>query len=171
MATSATLICGAEIASYADFHQFYRLIRSDRKPRSSNIKALFRNRDHLHAVQQIILAGGEWRNGLFTLFRLLRNVRQLEATDPRDHILGVLGLSDHFKAILPPPDYSFSASQLFTEVTMRFLRLSKSLYILTGTSTTNDKCNGCPSWVIDVSNSGELSSSLSGHFGSLSNVS
>jgi hypothetical protein len=88
---------------------------------------------------------------LFALFRLLRNVRQLEATDPRDKIFGVVGLSTNFEAIIPAPDYSQSPAELFTEVTIRFLKLSKSLYFLIEACTSDDSSKEYPSWVTDWS--------------------
>ncbi|KAE8454201.1 hypothetical protein EG329_005126 [Mollisiaceae sp. DMI_Dod_QoI] len=150
LAKSATLICGPQTANYADFHAFYDLIESRHDPRCYKALSSFDNDHHLYAVFFAKRITSHSDNYLSVL-NLLLSVRELQASNPLDRVFEILGLSDHCKATLPSPDYSQSSSQLFTEVTTRFLKLSKSLYILFLAASIDNSMDQCPSWVVDWS--------------------
>jgi hypothetical protein len=84
------------------------------------------------------------------IYRLLSESRALEATDPRDKIFGLRGLSCQLWSVLPSPDYSRSPAEVFTQVTKAFLKEFKSLHILSQAARNGNALN-CPSWVTDWS--------------------
>lgn len=149
VAKSATLICGQHSASYSDFLSWHRLINIDEHPSALALRAVCRSSAHLNSVNMAMFADNS-ADPLFTIFHILQRNRYLEATDPRDKIFGLLGLSKSFKDILPSPDYNQTPTKLFVEVTARFLSRSKSLYILTGATNANNSLDH-PSWVTDWS--------------------
>jgi hypothetical protein len=77
---------------------------------------------------------------------VLQWARSLIASDPRDMIFGLLGLSDNFKSLLPLPDYNKSAAQVFTDVAKRHLNLTRSLDILEHATSITPNFDR-PSWV------------------------
>jgi hypothetical protein len=65
-------------------------------------------------------------------------------------------LSDKFKSLLPPPDYTRSIVQVFTDVAKRHLNKTKSLLILEEAITSTRLESGHPSWVPHWSHSPEI---------------
>jgi hypothetical protein len=80
------------------------------------------------------------------IYRALRRVRHLKASDPRDKIFGILGLCSAFGSLLPKPDYSMTESDVFCEVARALILHSQSLQIL---AEANEETSlvGHPSWV------------------------
>lgn len=86
--------------------------------------------------------------------------RGFEATDPRDHVFGFIGLMRQAqKAIgstendLPAPDYSKSVESVFTELAAFILRETKNLLLLSTVedrSKRNPNLSRLPSWVPDM---------------------
>jgi hypothetical protein len=79
--------------------------------------------------------------------------RRLQSSDPRDHVFGLLGISEAMKDALPPPDYSKSAAWLFTEVAKTLMEGQHSIDLLCLTSNIEANLTlELPSWVPDWSN-------------------
>jgi hypothetical protein len=63
--------------------------------------------------------------------RVLEHARLLKASDPRDRIFGLLGLSPAFARILPAADYTTTLSDIFVKAAKSVISHSHSLQILT----------------------------------------
>jgi hypothetical protein len=151
VARSATLVCSKKYTSYQDFFDWYKLLIGDLSPESRIIRGyLGRSLDHLNAQAFARATNSTTRQAdhLHYLFRVLCLVRSLHASNPRDKIFGILGLSDNFKSILPTPDYDASTTKVFTNVVKTFLAKTKSLNILYEATTTTP-ISDQPSWVPD----------------------
>jgi hypothetical protein len=82
-----------------------------------------------------------------SLVKALHALRPSQASDPRDKVYAVLGLTRH--ADLIEVNYGASASKLFTSITRQWIESEKNLHIM-------DFCyplqlQGLPSWVVDWS--------------------
>jgi hypothetical protein len=141
VAKSATLICSARAIKYADFFDWHDMLRfDDHTPKAFKVwNHLYPALNHLRAVYN---AQSEHSSPM----QVLAWSRHLTASDPRDNIFGMLGLSDKFKSLLPLPDYSKSTTQVFTEVAKRHLSQTKSLTLLEYASRIASRI-GHPSWV------------------------
>jgi len=134
---------------YDDFFKWHEILSKDSTPKADLAwNLLTRALRHLQAVAN---AQAEQPKPL----AVLRWARSLSASDPRDMIFGLLGLSDNFKSWLPPPDYNKSTAQVFTDVAKRHLNLTKSLDILEHASSTTPNLDR-PSWVPYWSNAPAL---------------
>jgi hypothetical protein len=74
---------------------------------------------------------------------------QKEASDPRDKVLGILGLVNRFGQIFPAPDYSKSVGTVFTETAKAVITHTKSSEILchsSGESGWSDLPSWAPDW-------------------------
>jgi hypothetical protein len=139
IAKSATLICSSRSINYDDFFQWHLLLMVDPTPKATRVWANLRTAsDHLQAVSHA-------RDERATALQVLRWACNLTASDPRDSIFGILGLSDKFESLLPFPDYSRSTTQIFTDVAKRHLTQTKSLVFLENASIRS--YFGYPSWV------------------------
>jgi hypothetical protein len=125
---------------YDNLFEWHDILCVDSTPRGSLTFALLSGTlNHLQAVTN---AKVEQSKPL----EVLQWVRSLIASDPRDIIFGLLGLSDNFKSLLPLPDYNKSIAQVFTDVAKRHLNLTKSLDILLHATSTTPNFDR-PSWV------------------------
>lgn len=70
------------------------------------------------------------RTELSDPLEVLRWARGLMASNPRDKIFGLYGLSEELRSLIPLPDCSMSTAQVFTHVAKRYLNSKKSLRIL-----------------------------------------
>ncbi|RMZ71666.1 heterokaryon incompatibility -domain-containing [Pyrenophora seminiperda CCB06] len=90
-----------------------------------------------------------------TMLSLLWKFRPLEATDKRDKIFALLGLTTNWQG-LPPflPDYSSSAATIFIQTTIGSIRRAGSLLPLAGdleAVLSRKRLQDIPSYVIDWS--------------------
>lgn len=95
-----------------------------------------------------------WRMSLFTLVFQHGKLRDLKATDPRDHIFGFLGLAD--KAHGFRPDYSLSVDVLACRFAKAHIchveERRRRLWVLSFAQKKNLKDTaGLPSWALDWS--------------------
>jgi hypothetical protein len=153
VAKSAILICSEHTADYSVFYTLYRLLATDLRSQATYAwKAFKESRRHLDCVHRAKLPA-DVNNRLSIVFRVLDTVRELEASDPRDNIFGILGLSETFRTILPSPDYCKTPTEIFTEVTEALLSSSKFLDVL-NTASRGESALELPSWVSDWSRPG-----------------
>lgn len=95
------------------------------------------------------------RSGSATTLQLLWKFRPLQATDKRDKVFALLGLTTNWQG-LPPllPDYKCSTAITFTNMTINNIRRAVSLSVLAGDleDVLNRKRESAiPSWVMDWS--------------------
>jgi hypothetical protein len=108
-------------------------------------------------VRIVDLARSQRRNGnRVTLFWLLKQYFDREATDCRDKAYGLLGLVNEWGYMGPlVPDYEITARELYEGLTMRIIKETNILEVLMGQSlhhTAGDEEeneDGMPSWVAD----------------------
>ncbi|CAI6335426.1 unnamed protein product [Periconia digitata] len=90
-----------------------------------------------------------------TLLSLLWKFRPLEATDKRDKVYALLGMTTNWQGRPPmTPDYSISASAVFLRTTINNIHRAQSLTVLAGDleAILNRKSIAeMPSWVMDWS--------------------
>jgi hypothetical protein len=140
LAKSATLICSNRAVKYDNLLEWQGILCKDPTPEGLVVLNSFcRTLSHLQAV-------GHAKIKQSKPLTVLSWARELTASDPRDIIFGLLGLSDNFKSLLPLPDYNKSTAQVFTDVTKRHLNLTKSLDILEHATSTTPNFDR-PSWV------------------------
>ena len=109
-------------------------------------------------------------HGLIGLLdQLLYNVRLRKASDTRDHVYGIFGITSRLSSAmnirnpLPKPDYSKSTAQVFTAYSKSLLGASNSLFLLSNVEDRVSKSGfDLPSWVPDFSQSGSLALSSYG---------
>jgi Heterokaryon incompatibility protein (HET) len=150
VAKSAIVICGEKSTGYSDFHILYGALRKGADHnREENVTwlALGISRKHLSLYPE----SRSHHTPPVILHRILRRGQDLEAADPRDHIFGLLGLSEDFKSILPKADYNRNLVNVFTDVTKGMLNYSKSLHAIS-VVTPGESTEGFPSWVTVWSN-------------------
>lgn len=150
VAKSATVFCGEKSTGYSDFLVLYDALRKGADhTREENVTwlALGKSRKHLSLVPE-----SKSHHPLpVILHRILRRGQDLQATNPRDHIFGLIGLSEDLRRILPKADYNQSLVNVFTEVTKNMLICSKSLHAIS-VVTPGESTEGFPSWVTVWSN-------------------
>ena len=150
VAKSAIVICGEKSTGYSDFHILYSALRKGANDNGEEKVAWFAlgiSRKHLSLYPE----SRSDRSPPVILHRILRRGQDLEAGDPRDRIVGILGLSEDFKSILPKADYNQNLVSLFTDVTKGMLSYSKSLHAIS-VVTPGESTEGFPSWVTVWSN-------------------
>ncbi|KAH0537545.1 hypothetical protein FGG08_005680 [Glutinoglossum americanum] len=74
-----------------------------------------------------------------------------QATDPRDHIYGLLGLVTKWGTERIVPDYSLTVSQVYARTAFKIMKDSGSLFLLTWNERERNKLLGLPSWANDWS--------------------
>ncbi|ORY08964.1 heterokaryon incompatibility protein-domain-containing protein [Clohesyomyces aquaticus] len=88
-----------------------------------------------------------------TLLSLLWKFRPLEASDKRDKVFALLGLTTDWQGMPPlSPDYSADVGAVFVQTAIRNILMSASLSVLSGDleATLNRKrLTDIPSWVMD----------------------
>jgi hypothetical protein len=84
-----------------------------------------------------------------SLLALLRSMRHCKATDPRDKVFALLGLSAERNERLLTPDYSLSIRETFIRVAKFYMRHKKLDILCYAQGTRSAHC--LPSWVPDWS--------------------
>ncbi|USP73815.1 hypothetical protein yc1106_01089 [Curvularia clavata] len=90
-----------------------------------------------------------------TILQLLWRYRPLEATEKRDKVFALLGLTTNWQG-LPPllPDYTSDPAAVFTSTTVSNIQRAASLSVLAGdleAVLNRKRLNDIPSWVMDWS--------------------
>lgn len=86
----------------------------------------------------------------FTLLELLNQHRDCEATDPRDKIFGLLGLSGDVDSIGIQPKYGDSLENVYTDLFKKHVISKQSLDMICAVRYPRNLTH-CPSWVPDWS--------------------
>jgi hypothetical protein len=151
LAKSALIICSKQSAKYSDIFLFYEVLKKDYttfavNALSSKISMCFKHLSTMRRAAEEITDD----NLSMTVIRTLRQARYLQASDPRDRIFGILGLSPAFPFLLPTPDYNKTASDVFCEVARALISHPQSVQILTEVNAESTLA-GHPSWAPDWS--------------------
>jgi hypothetical protein len=145
-ANSALLICSKNCIDYNDFLLWYRLLVNDYAQNASGVfNSLGLAYDHLFAVRRALQPDRAYEQ-TEAFLQVASGARALIASNPRDNVFGVLGLSDKFKPLVPSPDYNKTTTEIFTDVAISLLNLTKSLSVLEHATSTTPVTDH-PSWV------------------------
>ena len=88
---------------------------------------------------------------------LRRELAGVRWFDPRDAVYTVQGiLRAEDRALGVVPDYTLTAAQVYTDVTIRLTTKQKALYILSSCDMAQQVMDGLPSWVPDWSTQTEM---------------
>jgi hypothetical protein len=90
------------------------------------------------------------REGAIELFRILEECRYSRATDPKDYLFGLLGLTEDADEPCLAPDYSQSQAEILQRYARFLVGKDHSLELLFNASC-RPKASGLPSWVPDWS--------------------
>ena len=140
LARSASLICSNRAVKYDDFLNWYQTVANDSTPKGRVAYS------YLHKVVHHMGAVSGAQVEQLNPLEVLQWTRGLNASDPRDIIFSVLGLSKDFRSLLPVPNYRKSIAQVFTEVAKLHLSMTKSLAILEHATNITPSIKS-PSWV------------------------
>ena len=145
-AKSAFLICSKICTNYHYFLRWYRLVYKDYSQKAKGVwNSLGFAYHHLFAVSDALGANGASAQ-TEAFLRVADVARDLTASNPRDNVFGILGLSDKFNTLVPTPDYNKTTTEIFTDVAISLLNLTKSLSVLEHATSTTPVINH-PSWV------------------------
>jgi hypothetical protein len=133
--------------SYHDLFDWYSILLFGASPESKLVFSNFGSSFYHMKARTWALSNSHIDNS-DRILRILDSVRFLQASNPRDMIFGILGLSDIFLSILPAPDYTASVTTIFTQVAKSLLLAMKSLDILYYAAALVP-FSSYPSWVPD----------------------
>lgn len=86
----------------------------------------------------------------FTLLELLHQHRDCVATDPRDYVYGLLGMSGDGHEMGIEPDYKLSPQMIYSDLVVKYVNATGSLDIICA-SRNQRNFDDLPSWVPDWS--------------------
>ncbi|KAK3170323.1 hypothetical protein OEA41_009710 [Lepraria neglecta] len=105
----------------------------------------------VQTISNIKASFSELKGGRGVLLSLLLSAsRSFQATDPRDKIIALAGLSDHRSlgsSASTLLDYSKAVEDLYIEVTAHLMRRERSLNLLSSVEDISDRTMNLPSWV------------------------
>ncbi len=91
-------------------------------------------------------------NENLSLYDVMYNLpEEREATNPRDHIYGLLGLVNDPESEVVVPDYHFTTSEVYTQATFKMISDRRDLLPLVHADRQRHESHGLPSWVPDWS--------------------
>ena len=136
--SSAMMICGFDTISWESFRTALFCLHE---------KVFVISNQLTDRVEKIyFLANTEFPRN-FPSFMI--DTRHCKYTDPRDRVYAILSLLESsIEAINIEPDYTKSTSQVYQDVTLRYINDFKSLWILSSSGLT-ERLSGMPSWVPD----------------------
>lgn len=119
-------------------------------PLDSSVLAEFRKATLApHRFAKIIMTFRDTTMGMSLAIACLRH---LSASDPRDHVYGLLGLFEGARKIRP--DYSLDVNTVFHECTFLIMRECGSLYLLSQASpfeqSRKPHASWCPNWSLVI---------------------
>ncbi|TVY80845.1 Heterokaryon incompatibility protein 6 OR allele [Lachnellula suecica] len=153
LARSAVFVCSQHRISYSDIELWYDVLVRDLGNTARRLAIYVGDSSRTHLNLAYHLNGKDAvpsDNSMSPAVNLLHQARYLEASEIRDKVFGILGLSAELRPLFPVPDYQKPVSEIYTEVAKAFLERSNSLSILHGASLRN-LSSDLPSWVPDWS--------------------
>ncbi|KAF2188348.1 hypothetical protein K469DRAFT_768996 [Zopfia rhizophila CBS 207.26] len=98
------------------------------------------------------------------LLQLLAPMRSKKATDPKDKVFALFGVTEELGLDFPPPKYENPLERVYVETAVACIEQDRSLNILYE-APSNERHSALPSWVPDWSAEGWRSSYLRGYLG------
>jgi hypothetical protein len=145
VAKSATIFCGRYSISWADLVGIASYLQKQNITSSVSL--------HTESVMKLVRVSSLYRSGTTTtLHQLLVSSRFTLASDNRDHIYALLGLTNDTVGRTILPNYSAELAEVLKSVTTEIIKCEKSLDVLSSNpdsfwSTTP----GLPSWAVEWS--------------------
>ncbi|KAI1199853.1 heterokaryon incompatibility protein-domain-containing protein [Nemania serpens] len=152
LAREAIVLCGTSYLDWDFFYWGFRFIVLLRRGISGEPERISTsNLDLMRALRQKRL--GVYHDGQvehIDLLQLLWDVRQLDATDPRDKVYSILGLIDPTEAQIEGlgPDYTISVEESYKRAALAIISYTKDLDVLITDCNPGSKLS-LPSWVPD----------------------
>ncbi|KAK2748256.1 heterokaryon incompatibility protein [Colletotrichum kahawae] len=161
LATHATILCGEQVIAWDTFCQSLELMEATFSLSSKGVRN-FVNCFYAYSDFQDTSGGTNGqtiqrgqsevaeRNEEGKLSSLVQHARIRHATNPKDKIFGLFGISQRLRQPFPNPDYTQSVARVYTEATMAIIRHENTLWPLDNVWSGNRQ-SGLPSWVPDWS--------------------
>ncbi|KAK2595337.1 hypothetical protein QQS21_006937 [Conoideocrella luteorostrata] len=86
-----------------------------------------------------------------SLLRALIDSRRSKASNPRDHVYALLGISSDSSTLVPIPNYKLSVEQVYTDLTKAMIQANGNIDIICLRGRSDARNNNLPSWVPDWS--------------------
>jgi hypothetical protein len=156
VAKEAILLCGKTTLDWHIFDVGYSLtLLTNEMRRYLTKEVMINGMGRLTILRRALASKDELtprQQKLLTLPVLMNSFRKHKATDPRDKIFALYGLtSTDIGAVNLRPDYHSSVENVYKNVTTALMESSKDLYLLSIPRSNNDFSRNLPSWVPDWS--------------------
>ncbi|EEU36361.1 uncharacterized protein NECHADRAFT_86908 [Fusarium vanettenii 77-13-4] len=166
LANHATVMCGTQSMSWDALCQALELIEAS-FPLSSKgtrnfVNCFYACSDFKEMLENI--ENSEADDGAKVLSRMVHHSRIRHATNPKDKIFALYGLSQKLKKPMPQPDYTQSIAEIYTKATVAIMQQDNSLWPLENLWSENRR-GDLPSWVPDWSEDSRWSDDLNQDFG------
>ncbi|RDW70963.1 hypothetical protein BP6252_07526 [Coleophoma cylindrospora] len=156
---SAVVVCGPRAIPWVSVRN--ACIQIERVINAAANKSLYLGSgfQHFHFLNEIIDLGlidphlGKYAQSHRDLLYLINSFSHMDATDPRDKVYGLLGLSNENGGVVSEmgrlePDYAKPVQQIYTKVARHLILSTGRLDVLRACLGTG-KVTGLPSWVPD----------------------
>jgi hypothetical protein len=150
LARKAVIYCGGMTAPWGMFASAAKAYLCDR-PQTDLLRITY---DPLLSLSRLVLQIESARIAVVQRrpmppLQVLRQFHSRTATDPRDKVLGLLGIMDNAQGPLVPPNYKWTKSQIYMLVAVNILSSAADLSFLAGSRP--ERGLGLPSWCVDWS--------------------
>ncbi|KAI8625026.1 heterokaryon incompatibility protein-domain-containing protein [Xylariaceae sp. FL1651] len=159
LASHATVLCGAQAMEWDSFCQSLELVESSFAPSSKGSRNFincyyacsdFKALDSAHNGILVVEKSREEAVLPRGLSTMMHHTRIRHATDPKDKVFALHGVSQRLGMPLPNPDYNESVRIVYARATTEIMRLEASLWPLDNVWSDSRRTD-LPSWVPDWS--------------------